>query len=165
MPIPPPPWRWIRRFPNRGTASSFEQVPFITEVYPDSVTIETDEGQFVRALQPVGQGAALTSWRLVVGGGMSTAAATVPGSSVLINAVIQPGGYIIITDNYDKPAKDATPETGCFLSVFGRQRDGGVQQLIESPVIALQDQNSYVTLLDGQGMPVDVFSYTDTAGA
>ena len=140
-----------------------EQVPFITEVYPDSVTIETDEGQFVELYNPWDKALTLTNWRLVVGGGMS-AAATVPGSSVLINAVIQPGGYIIITDNYDKPAKDATPETGCFLSVFGRQRDGGAQQLIESPVIALQDQNSYVTLLDGQGMPVDVFSYTDTAG-
>lgn len=148
------PWNWL---------IGYEQTPLITEVYPDSATKEGgDQGQYVEIHNPWAVPVSLANWRLVVGGGPFGSPGT---ATVQINAVLPPGGFLIITDNYETPADNSAPETGSFLSIFGARRDGGRRQLIESPAFDLPDRNSYVTLLDDKGNLVDVFSYTDTAPA
>jgi hypothetical protein len=149
------------KFPQPWNAIlGVEQTPFITEVYPDAVSaLEGDDsGQFVEIHNPWSKPMVLRQWRLLVG-------ATSGGGGVVLDAVIPPNGYLIITDNYDDPAQEAARETGSFLSIFGARRDENLRQLIENRSFSLPDENSFVALVDGNGFLVDIFSYTSAAGA
>ncbi len=140
-----------------------ERTPLITEVYPMAKATGPghDEGQFVEIYNPWDRPLALANWRLVVAGGVYG----VPGGvGTTINAVIPAGGYLIVTDNYDQPGQNTAPETGSFLSVFGARADGSQRQVIADPTFSLPDSNSFVTLANGMGRPVDIFAYTDSAG-
>lgn len=142
------------------TIIGVEQTPLITEVYPDSVTkVDGDQGQFVEIYNPWAKPMAMANWHLSIGGSPTVAAQ----GGVLINVVLPPGGYLIITDNYDKPSDKSLPETGSFLSIFGRTRDQAQRQVVEAPSLELPDENSFVTLSDAAGNMVDVFAYTATA--
>lgn len=138
-----------------------EKTPLITEVYPDSATSVGDFGQFVELFNPWDEPIVLANWRLAIGGGMGFGE---PSRSVTLNTTIQPGGYVIITDNYDAPELDSEPGTGSFLSVFGARADGALRRIVVDPNFALPDENSFVVLADGANHPVDVFSYTAAAG-
>lgn len=143
-----------------NTILGVEQTPFITEVYPDAKTPtdKGDKGQFVEIYNPWSKPLLMSGWQLVIAG--TTAGA---GQTVLINTVLPPGGYLIITDNYDHPDPESAPETGCFLAIFGTARDGNLRNLTEQANFNLPDRNSYVSLLDTGGNLIDVFSYTDAA--
>lgn len=138
-----------------------EKTPFITEVYPDSSTSEGDAGQFVELFNPWDEPIVLVNWRLAIGGGMGFGE---PSHSVTLNTTIQPGGYVVITDNYDAPPLDSRTGEGSFLSVFGARADGGHRRIVVDPAFALPDENSFVVLAAGANQPVDVFSYTSAAG-
>jgi hypothetical protein len=138
-----------------------EKAPFITEVYPDSLSEETDAGQFVEIANPWNEPINLVNWRLAIGGGMSVGS---PGSVVTINTVLPAGGTLVLTDNYETPAINAPPGTGSLVSIFGQRADGVRKKIVESRQVQLPDKNSFVVLADAAGRPVDVFSYTETAG-
>ncbi len=144
-----------------NTLIGLEKAPFITEVYPDSVSAESDAGQFVEITNPWNEPINLTNWRLAIGGGMSVGS---PGNVVTINTVLPAGGTLILTDNYETPSISAPPGTGSLVSIFGQRADGVRKKIVESAQVQLPDKNSFIVLADSAGRPVDVFSYTDTAG-
>jgi hypothetical protein len=137
-----------------------ELTPFITEVYPDSLTRGTDEGQFVEIYNPWSEAISVDGWRLVVGGdgGRYMGHAMIP-----LNGKIAPGGFLIITDCYDTPAPNTEPGTGSFLAIFGRRADEQVRRVIQNAALDLPDKNSVVTLVDARGNVIDIFSYTASA--
>lgn len=140
-----------------------EQVPLITEVYPDAAGEQGgDQGQFIELHNPWEKPITLTNWRIALGapGAGATAAAT---GGVLLNTVIPAKGYLIITDNYDQPSQDSPAGAGSFLSIFGARKDDVARKVINDQGFDLPDKNSYVMLLDGTGSLIDVFSYTGTA--
>ena len=151
-PTHPQPW---------NTLIGLEKTPFITEVYPDSLSEEGDAGQFVEITNPWDEPINLVNWRLAIGGGMSVGS---PGSVVTINTVLPAGGTLVLTDNYETPNINAPTGTGSLVSIFGLRADGTRKKIIESAQVQLPDENSFIVLADAAGHPVDVFSYTDTAG-
>src|SRR5690606_3549172 len=76
----------------RNYTIGVEQVPLISEVYPDSLTSLgfADAGQFVEIANPWNRSVSLQGWTIrTSGGGSVTLAATLPAN-----------GYLVITDNY-----------------------------------------------------------------
>jgi hypothetical protein len=147
MPDPSHPELWNSIIGN-------EQVPLITEVYPDATTSGGgDQGQFVEIYNPWDKSITMSSWQLGVSGG--------PG--IVINEILPSKGYLIVTDNYDQPADESAPETGSFLSIFGTRKDASLRKLLANESFELPDRNAYVTLKDSMGNLIDVFSYTGTA--
>ena len=139
-----------------------EQVPLVTEVYADAKTqIEGDQGQFVEIHNPWAKPISMANWRLSIGGAVTTQGAAINGYP--LNATLPPGGYLIITDNYDHPAAKSAPGTGCFLAIFGIRKDDNHRQLVEVPGFDLPDRNATVSLLDSQGNLVDVFRWDASA--
>ncbi len=137
-----------------------ELTPFITEVYPDSVTRGSDEGQFVEIYNPWSEPLSVQGWRLFVGGGVRG----MMGSAMIpLTGQIAPGGYLIITDQYDVPAPESEPGTGCFLAIFGRKADETQRRVIQSAALDLPNKNSFVSLVNERGQLIDIFSYTDRA--
>lgn len=134
-----------------------EQTPFITEVYPDSVTPVTggDTGQYVEISNPWSKNLVLAGWRLRTSG----------GSNVDLNVVLPPGGTVIITDNYETPAQSAAAGTGSFLSIFGARKDDNSKKLIESQGFDLEDRGGNVALYNPLGMMVDSFTYGNSGSS
>ncbi|MCX7626354.1 MAG: lamin tail domain-containing protein [Candidatus Sumerlaeaceae bacterium] len=136
-----------------------EQVPFITEIYPDSVTRGSDEGQFVEIYNPWDEPVSLEGWRIIVGGTGRDA----PGQAMIpLSGKIAPGGFVVVTDCYDVPPPNTEPGTGAFLAIFGRRADNIRHRIIANAALELPDKNSFVSLVDGRGNLIDIFSYTTT---
>jgi hypothetical protein len=139
-----------------------ERTPFITEVYPDSVTRGSDEGQFVELYNPWAEPVSVEGWRLVVSGGAN---GLLGSAMIALTGQIAPNGYLIVTDQYDVPAPQSEPGTGCFLAIFGRKGDETNRRVIQSAALELPNKNSFVTLVNERGQLIDIFSYTDRAKA
>lgn len=127
-----------------------EQVPFITEVYPDSATSAQfgDAGQFVEITNPWGKSISLSGWSLRTANGSMPLTATLPA-----------GGILVITDNYNTPNAGSQPGQGSLVSIFGVTADGTMKQVMTVPSLNLPDRDSRVSLHNGQGKLVDIFSY------
>lgn len=127
-----------------------EQVPFITEVYPDSATSAQfgDAGQFVEITNPWGKSISLAGWTLRTTNGNVPLTATLPA-----------GGILVITDNYNTPSPDSQPGQGSLVSIFGVTADGTMKQVMTVPSLKLPDRSSRVSLHNAQGKLVDLFSY------
>jgi hypothetical protein len=136
-----------------------ELTPLITEVYADSATKNTDEGQFVELYNPWSTPMSVEGWQLVVGGASGGSGT----GHISLNGTIAPEGYLIVTDRYEQPAEGSEPGTGSFLAIFGRRADGGSQRVIEAESLQLPDKNSCVSLLDAKGQLVDAFPYSSGA--
>ncbi|MBX7246918.1 MAG: lamin tail domain-containing protein [Candidatus Sumerlaeaceae bacterium] len=134
--------------------------PLITEIYPRAMGVgeNSTQGQFVEIYNPWGQPMSLVNWRLAIA---ATNGAT---GGVTLNAVLPPGGYLIVTNNYDKPDQKDPAETGSFLSIFGARQDGGQKKVVTDAGFRLPEENSFVALIDNNGGLIDVFSYTDVVG-
>lgn len=150
-PAHPEPWNCL---------FGIEQTPLITEVYPDSLTRGSDDGQFVEIHNPWQKAISVAGWRLVIAGGVAGLAGQ---AMIPLTGVIEPGGYLVVTDNIEVPTPGTEPGTGCFVAIFGQKGEGPGQRLIQSAALELPDKNSFVTLVDDRGHVIDVFSYTDRA--
>lgn len=137
-----------------------ERVPFVTEVYPDSETRGSDEGQFVEIFNPWDEAISIDGWRLVVSG---TGRDLVGQAMIPLSGRIAPRGFVIVTDCYDVPAQNTEPGTGSFLAIFGRRADESQSRIIQNAALDLPDKNSFVSLIDARGNLVDIFSYTAVA--
>ena len=138
----------------RNYTIGVEQVPLISEVYPDSLTSLgfADAGQFVEIANPWNRSVSLQGWTIrTSGGGSVTLAATLPAN-----------GYLVITDNYNTPAPDSPPSHGSIVSIFGATANGTSQQVMVQAGLELTDRNGYVALHDPAGNLVDWFAYGAT---
>ncbi len=140
--------------PGSNVTIGVEMTPFISEVYPDSATSVAfdDDGQFVELVNPWNRAINLSGWTLRTGS----------GATIQLTAQLPPGGYLVITDNYDKPKPDSPPGHGSLVSLFGTTADGSANQVMTQPTLDLTDRNSRVSLYNPDGELADVFAYTTT---
>lgn len=133
-----------------------ERTPFITEVYANSRTEDEDgdDGQFVELFNPWPESISLTGWTLRVG-----------GTPVPLHGAVPPGGYLIVTDDYDN-ANDPNAEnelagTGSFYDIFGRVANGGSNRILEIPSLSITHDRGLwgVDLENADGDLIDRFSY------
>lgn len=138
-----------------------EITPCITEVWPDSVTEEQhgDNGEFIEIYNPYDTALALSGWSLRIVGG---ARATLLGTLV-------PGGFLIVTDNYNGRNSPQTPDEsagyGSFYRIFGAVPNTRNRLMIEVPTLDIPDRSGMIELRDAAGNLVDYFRYGgDAAG-
>jgi hypothetical protein len=132
-----------------------EIVPFIVEVWPDSTTQvqDGDDGQFIEIFNPFDVPLSLAGWSLRIVG----------GPAVALNGTLVPGGFLIVTDDYNEE-HDPTPEDdisdyGSFYDIFHAVPNGRNRILIEQTALEIPDSGGIIELRDAAGSLVDVFMY------
>jgi hypothetical protein len=132
----------------------------ITEVYPDSETAGAlgDAGQFVEVWNSSARPISLDGWTLGVAIGSN---GTTPTLGFPLTGLLPPGGYLVVTDNFDSPSEFSPPGTGSFLSVFGTRGDGVSRFGLQVRSLNLPDANGTIALFDPSGRMADVFCYGD----
>lgn len=141
---------------REDTVLGFERTPYITEVYPDSLTDdgEGDDGQFVELYNPWTEPFDLTGWSL-----------RGAGTAFAITGSIAPKGYLILTDDLDSTSDDSEDlieGTGSLYHVFGVVANGRQRRALESAGFALPHTTSgpvTVELVNADGDLVDQFTY------
>lgn len=139
-----------------GTVLGVERVPFITEVYPNSVTpgSQGNDGQFIEIYNPWDETINLEGWTIRVG-----------GQTHPLRGLLPRGGFLIITDDFDNSrdpgAADELPGTGSFYDIFGMVPQGTHRRLIEHPNMNLPHGRGrhVIELYDGLGSMADQFTY------
>jgi len=132
-----------------------EVTPYITEVWPDSVTDEQDgdDGQFVEIYNPYDKPISVDGWSLRVRG----------GGRVALRGTIVPGGFLIVTDDYneelDPTPEDDFPNYGSFYDIFGLVPNHRNHLMVEVPTFDLPNNGGVVELCDPSGDLVDYFRY------
>lgn len=141
-----------------ATVLGIERTPFITEVYPDSLSPddEGDDGQFVELYNPWPEAVNVSGWTLVV-----------DGMPIRLTGKIAPGGYLIVTDDAETRDDDETPGTGSLYDVFG-VTDDGTRRRVQT-ILALDIEHGSATwsvqLRDAAGNPVDEMRPTPAEAA
>ncbi len=127
-----------------------EQVPMISEVYPDSATPvqHGDAGQFVEIVNPWNRNLNLMGWKLKTGKGTVSLTTSLPA-----------GGVLVITDNLNTPSANAPVGKGSLVSIFGATPDGNLRKAMTVETLDLTDRNGRVELYNNRNELVDVFSY------
>jgi hypothetical protein len=140
-----------------GWVIGFERTPVITEIYPNAVTPEDrgDDGQYVEIYNPWSGPIDLTGWRLTVG-----------STDYLLQGILAPQGYLIVTDDYDNAndpnASLDAPGTGSLYDIFGVVANGVTRRVLEIASFNLphnEGRRTTVRLGDPDGNLIDVFEY------
>lgn len=141
-----------------GTAEpifGIEVTPHITEVWPDSTTDDADgdDGQYIEIHNPYTVPISLAGWRLAIR----------QGARINLRGTLVPGGFLIITDDYNEE-RDPTPEDdfphyGSFYDIFGLVPNQTNHLMIEIPDLEIPNQAGIIELTDPSGNLVDAFRY------
>jgi len=132
-----------------------EVAPCITEVWPDSVTSdrEGDNGEYVEIYNPYDTAISLSGWSLQIAG----------GGRVALRGVLVPGGFLIVTDNYNgrnnPQSTDEFVGYGSFYRIFGVVPNSRNHLMIEVPTLEIPNESGVVELRDAAGNLVDFFRY------
>ncbi|OPZ13274.1 MAG: Helix-hairpin-helix motif protein [candidate division BRC1 bacterium ADurb.BinA364] len=133
-----------------------ENTPFISEVWPDSLTTEADgdDGQYFEIANPYSFDVDLTGW--TVGIGLS-------GRRISLSGALPAQGCLVVTDDKND-LRDASPEEpqneyGSFFKIFSMLGDGYSRQLREEPLLNLPDDSGTLYLYDNAGNLIDYFQY------
>lgn len=142
-----------------GVVLGLERVPFITEVYPNSVTpaSQGNDGQFIEIYNPWDDSISLDGWTIRAG-----------AQSHPLRGVLPSRGFLIVTDDFDNTqdpqASDEVPGTGSFYDIFNMVPQGTHRRLIEHPNLSLPHGmgRHVIELHDDRGNLVDQFTYRVT---
>lgn len=133
-----------------------ERTPFLTEVYPDSLTPdeEGDDGQFVEIHNPWDEDIDVTGW--VLRG---------PGGTYPLRGLIAARGFLIVTDDVDNSLDDDDKHvagTGSLYDIFGVLPDNYRRRAIHVPHFSIPTSGGphRFALEDGSGNLIDVFRFT-----
>lgn len=143
------------------TVLGFERVPFLTEAYPQSRSADPDNagGQFVEIYNPWDEPFDVSGWQLVVG-----------GRATVLSGVVTARGYLVVTDNYDRPS--APPERrisgrGSLYDLFGVVANGLDRRVQVDSGLDLPARSGspvVISLLDRRGNLVDFLAYEPGSG-
>lgn len=139
----------------------WERTPYINEVWPDSLTSETDgdDGEYFEIYNPYEFEIDVNGWTAGVNGF---------GAAVPLSGVIPPKGFLVVTDDRDNSG-DPMPETsseigaGSFYDIFGRLGDGAGRRLLQEPMLNLPNESGTLVMRDDKGNLIDSFHYTGMA--
>ncbi|MCC5875937.1 MAG: general secretion pathway protein GspK, partial [Candidatus Sumerlaeia bacterium] len=142
-----------------GVVLGLERVPFITEVYPNSVTpaSQGNDGQFIEIYNPWDESIVLDGWSVRAG-----------AQNHPLRGVLPSRGFLIVTDDFDNTqdpqASDEVPGTGSFYDIFNMVPQGTHRRLIEHPALSLPHGagRHVVELHDDGGNLADQFTYRVT---
>lgn len=141
--------------PGEPAILGLERIPFISEVWPNSIDPEeaNGAGQYVELYNPWSTALSVEGWTLHAAGG-----------PVTLQGRIVPGGYLVITDNRDGVRPDTARDTpfDSFYSIFNQVGNSTSKRLAEAPALRLAWSAGAhtVTLRDAQGNLMDEFTYT-----
>jgi type II secretory pathway component PulK len=131
-----------------------EKIPFIFEVWPDSITDEFDgdDGQYIELYNPYDDPVSVDGWKIEIG-----------GTSVYLNGNIASRGFLIVTDDYNN-RNDPDPEDdedgyGSLYDIFGVVGNGSSRRIIEKRELEIPNESGLVLLKDKWGKLIDYFSY------
>lgn len=131
-----------------------EKVPFINEVWPDSLTDndEGDDGQYIELYNPWNETIDLSGWKL-----------SVAGASVPLSGQIVPHGFIIVTDDYNESTDPAPEEDiegyGSFYDIFQIVKGGAARRIIEKREMEIPNESGVIQLVDNRGNIIDWFAW------
>ena len=132
-----------------------EVTPFITEVWPGPTAnpFGDDHGKFIELFNPYDTAISMSGWSLRIG----------KGSAVNLNHTLVPGGFLIITDDYngrhDRGGAGQTPGYGSFYAIFGLVPNARNHLMLEAPGLEIPQSGGAVELRDQVGNLVDFFRY------
>lgn len=140
-----------------------EVTPCITEVWPNVVTDprDSDSGKFIEIFNPYDTAVSLAGWSLRIGG-QTDNLRNPAGARVDLRGSLVAGGFLIVTDNYnriDNAKADEFPGYGSFYKVFGVVPNSRNRLMIELPTLGIPGSAGMIELRDAQGHLVDFFQY------
>jgi hypothetical protein len=149
-----------------------ELTPCITEVWPNAPTNErdNDSGKFVEIYNPYDVNISLAGWSLRILGqaaaGSGSQADSLPraaGQRVDLRGTLVPGGFLIVTDDYNgrnnPRSADEYPGYGSFYRVFGVVPNTRNHLMIELPTLQIPGSEGRIELRDAAGNLIDYFRY------
>lgn len=135
-----------------------ELTPYINEACTGNLGViskkQARRGQFVEIINP------FSKTRLDVEGWTLTGA----GADIPLSGTIEPGGYLIVTDDYNDqsdPNRGRVPDS--FFSNFGVVSSGSDQVILEDIALDLLAGNGRLELKDDKGNVIDTFEYDPSA--
>lgn len=135
-----------------------EKTPYINEVWPDSITQdeEGDDGQYIELYNPYDEPCNVEGWKVEIA-----------GTSVILNGIINPKGFLVITDDYDNQndpgSEDDLQDYGSFYDIFNLVRGGNSKRIIEKREFEIPNEGAVIFLRDREGNLIDHFAYKNSA--
>lgn len=135
-----------------------ELTPYINEACTGNLGVvskkQARHGQYVEIVNP------FSKTRLDVDGWSLTGA----GGDVALSGSIEPGGYLVITDDYnDQYDKNRGAVADSFFANFGVVSSGSDQVIVENPELDLLAGTGHLELKDARGNVIDTFDFDPTA--
>jgi type II secretory pathway component PulK len=131
-----------------------EKTPYLNEVWPDSSTDdeEGDDGQYVELYNPYDEPCVVDGWRVEIA-----------GTSVVLDGIINPGGFLIVTDDYDNQNDPESENNekgyGSFYDIFNIVRGGNSKRIVEKRELEIPNDEGVILLRDRDGNLIDQFAY------
>lgn len=134
-----------------------EMTPYINEACTGNLGViskkQARHGQYVEIVNPY------SKTKLDVDGWSLTGA----GGDIPLSGTIEPGGYLILTDDYnDQNDRNRGTVPDSFFANFGVVSSGGDQVIVESPELNLLAGSGRLELKDGKGSVIDTFDFDPT---